>query len=86
MTPTPANFWMCGKCRALSLVFLEVWQLKELRVCFSDLWQIKELVANDEWREKRNWDGVRVRKLLKTKGRLGGMYPPPVFCAKSAEE
>jgi hypothetical protein len=29
-TPTPVKFWMCGKQKALSRVFLEVWQGKEL--------------------------------------------------------
>jgi len=32
------------------------------------------------------WIGARVCKCLKTRSRLWGMYLPPVFCAKSAEE
>jgi hypothetical protein len=45
--PTPAIFWMCGKCRTLSPVFLEVWQLKNLSSEISDVWQGKNLVAGD---------------------------------------
>jgi hypothetical protein len=34
---------MCGKHRALSPVFLDVWQMKELWAHFADVWQIKSL-------------------------------------------
>jgi len=34
---------MCGKQRTSSVVFLEVWQIKELEAHFADLWQIKKL-------------------------------------------
>ena len=33
---------MCGKQRTSSVVFLEVWQIKELEAHFADLWQIKK--------------------------------------------
>jgi hypothetical protein len=45
-TPTPANFWMCGKQRTLSRVFLEVWQGKGLGAQILDVWQRKELDGN----------------------------------------
>jgi hypothetical protein len=35
--------WMCGKERTLSPLFVEVWQLKELRARLSDVWQGKDL-------------------------------------------
>ena len=41
--PTPVIFWMCGKQRVLNLVFLEVWQGKELPAHFLDVWQIQKL-------------------------------------------
>jgi hypothetical protein len=34
---------MCGKQRTLSPLFLDVWQVKELRSDFSDVWQRKRL-------------------------------------------
>src|SRR6266478_1165295 len=34
---------MCDKQRTSSVVFLEVWQIKELEAHFADLWQIKKL-------------------------------------------
>lgn len=44
--PTPPVFWMCGKCRTLSPLFLEVWQMLELAGDFSDVWQGKGLACD----------------------------------------
>jgi hypothetical protein len=42
-----------GHNPALSLVFLEVWQVKELWVRFLDVWQGKELEEVEEIKEAK---------------------------------
>src|SRR6266446_6257697 len=77
---------MCGKQRTSSVVFLEVWQIKELEAHFADLWQIKKLgesgadskgitvVESGAWVEV--WIAKELEELrIESKGVAGGFVP-----------
>jgi hypothetical protein len=54
-------------------VFLEVWQVKELRVDSSDVWQMKDLVASGP---SASLGTSRWLVARKEKDRGRGVYPP----------
>jgi hypothetical protein len=68
---------MCGKQRTLSAVFLDVWQIKELRAHFADVWQRKDLEEGGSRGQEREpkvgkSEGLNVEKKWQVAGQGKG--------------